>query len=230
MACVQSLAPTTGVRRLYLAADIQKAFGTTKKNADGTLEYADAFVVIEVSTRPLTRKSVVGGSPDALEEDLDKGIDQKVEQLDETIHRLMEDEKRLTLHAPAARRKYVPVLVVTEGFPVNPMTIAVINARLERKGLLQNPRIGPLHILDLEELYMVEGLTHGGGPSLLELLEEHERASLSRMSFKDWLLMEKRVQPPRSPRINRPFNRAWAPAIRSLTGEDVKEVEDAPSP
>ena len=226
MECIRSLAPTAGVRRLYEEAEIQAAFGTTRKNADGTLEYADAFVVIEVSTRPLTRKSVVGGSPEALEDDLAKGIDQKVEQIDETIRRLIEDEGRLTGRAALPRRRYVAVLVVTEGFPVNPMTVTAIAERLSRKGLLEDPRIGPLHVLDQEELYMIEGLTHAGGASMLELLEEHERASLFRMAFKDWLLMEKRVRPPRSPRVSKPFNRAWAPAIRSLTGEDLALDDD----
>jgi DNA-directed RNA polymerase specialized sigma24 family protein len=39
---------------------------------------------------------------------------------------------------------------------VNPMTYEAIEGRLRGAGLLRGPRVGPLHILDQEELELIE--------------------------------------------------------------------------
>ena len=214
---LRNLMPSgVGTRRFYDEKAIQAAFGTKSRTADAVLEYPEAWVVAEISTRHLTRESVVGGSPEALERDLRLGIDDKVEQIEATIRHLQDDEDRLTGHPAASRRRYLALLVITEGFPVNPMTTIAIESRLRSRGLLTDPRIGPLHILDQEELNLVEAIAERGGPSLLDLLEEHEQGSFRRSAFKDWLLVEKQVEPERPVRIREPYERAWAPVLQAM--------------
>lgn len=205
--------PAGGARRMYEEAEIQAAYGTDAKNADAALDYGSAWVVTEISTRHLTRDSIVAGDAEALARDFQLGIEEKVEQIDTTIRYLIEDESRLTGYPAVPRRRYVGMLIVTEGFPTNPMSRITIRERLKARGLLTEPRIGPLHILDQEELNMAEAVVEQGGPSLLQLLAEHERSNLRGSGFKDWLIVERGTQPGRPKRIKGPYERAWRPVV-----------------
>jgi hypothetical protein len=207
-----------GPSRFYGEDAIQRAFGTVVQNADAAIEYADAWVVVEIGTHQLTRATVVAGSPDALESDLKFGIDKKAAQLDATIRELIGDESRLTGQSPQGRRRYVPVLVLVEGFPVDPMTTTAIRERLRAAGLFAEARIGPMHIVDQEELDMLEAIAEDGGPSLLQLLEDHERSSLADSGLKNWLILERgRGTGPRRPRRLEAVRReAWQPALDRL--------------
>ena len=214
--------------RLYAEDAIQMAFGTAVRNADAAIEYADAFVVLEIGTRQLSRATVVATTPEGLEADLKRGIDEKAAQLDATITELIADESRLTGRPARTRRRYLAVLVLTEGFPVNPMTSAAIRERLAAGGLLADPRIGPLHVIDQEELDMAEAIAEEGGPSFLELLEEHERSNLGNSSFKDWLILERGagVGPRRPTRLEAVRKEAWQPAIDRLRESGTGEAEE----
>ena len=212
------LSNVAGPSRFYGEDAIQRAFGTAEQNADAAIEYADSWVVFEIGTHQLTRATVVAGSPDALESDLRFGIDEKAAQLDATIRELIADESRLTGHSPLRRRRFVPVLVLTEGFPVNPMTTTAVRERLRDARLFADPRIGPLHIVDQEELDMAEAIAENDGPSLLQLLEAHERSSLADSGFKNWLILERgRGTGPRRPRrLEAVRHEAWLPAVERL--------------
>lgn len=183
------------------------------KNADAALDYGDAWVVAEISTRHLTRESIAGGSAEALEKDLERGIITKVAQIDSTITQLIRNETWLTGYASTPRRRHVAVLVVREGFPVNPMTMTAIHGRLAEKHLLADPRIGPLHILDQEDLNIAEAIAESEGPSLLQLLEQHETGNLRNMDFKSWLIVERGLEAKRPERIAGPYENAWRPVL-----------------
>lgn len=211
--------------RLYRADTIQAAFGTAVQNADAAIEYPDAWVVVEIGTHQLSRATAVATSPEGLEADLKHGIDEKAAQIDSTIRELIADETRLTSRSPMPRRRYVPVLVLTEGFPVNPMTTAAIRERLAAAGLFSDARIGALHVLDQEELDMAEAIAEEAGPSLLQLLEAHERSNFAHAAFKDWLIVERgRGTGPRRPRrLETVRQEAWQPAIDRLGGAGARE-------
>jgi len=210
--------------RFYGADQIQAAFGTAERNADAAIEYPDAWVVVEIGTHQLKRTTVVVGDPDSLESDLRFAIDAKAAQLDETIKHLIADESRLTRRPPLPRRQYVPVLALTEGFPVNPMTTFAVRERLLAAELFTDPRIAPLHILDQEELDMAEAMSEEGGPSLLQLLDDHQRSTLAASAFKDWLILDRgRGTGPRRPRrLEAVRQEAWEPALQRL-----KEAQNA---
>ncbi len=56
------------------------------------------------------------------------------------------------------------MLVLPEGFPVNPITLTVIRERARRKGLFTKPDTDPVEIVDIEELEMMEALQEASGP------------------------------------------------------------------
>ena len=232
---LESLGFTVGPRggRFYTEPDLQAAYGRAQASADAAIDYEDAWVVVEISTRKLTRPAVIGGSPDALERDFHLGIIEKARQIQSTIDLLVANESALTGSPARPRRRYVPVLVVTEGFPVNPMTTMFIAARLKEASLLQDTRVGQLHILDQEELHLVEAVVEHGGPGLLGVLEEHESGNLRGLGLRDFLALERRPQliGDRATRLAAPFQAAWKPALEALrrtTGDsDLADIDDS---
>lgn len=223
------LANLAGPSRFFGESSIQLAFGTAVQNADAAIEYADAWVVFEIGTHQLTRATVVAAKPEALESDLRLGIDDKAAQLDATIRELIADESRLTTQAPRGRRRYVPVLVLTEGFPVNPMTMTAVRERLRVAGLFADARIGPLHIIDQEELDMAEAIAEERGPSLLQLFEDHERSNLADSGFKNWLILERGrgIGPRRPKRLEAVRAEAWQPALDRLRKQTEEHENSA---
>lgn len=202
--------------RFYGEDALRAAFGNDAKTADAVIDCGDTWVVVEVSTRQLQRASVLAGDLAALETDLARGIDEKAEQIESTIQALAKDESRLTGYATVAGRKFIPVLVITEGFPVNPMTYRAISSRLRDAGLLMLPGVAPLRILDQQEVYLIEHVVELGQDGLLGLLQGYERGNLREMPFRNWLITERRLDAQRPSRLERPFTRAWAPALAAL--------------
>ncbi len=70
---------------------------------------------------------------------------------------------------------------------VNPITIEFIRGLLHEEGLFEDPRIGPLSIIDLGELEMLEGLSERG-ESLPDLLRHYHDSSLARMPLRNYLI------------------------------------------
>lgn len=220
--------PTT---RLYEEERLRAAFGIDRRTADAALDYGDAWIVAEISTRQLVRGTVIGGQRLALEDDLRLSIDEKCAQIQATMDALIADESRLTGHPAVHRRIYIPLLIVTEGFPVNPLTATEITARLGRLGLFRDPRIAPLRIIDQEELYFLEGVSEREGASLLDLIEGHLASGLAGMGMKDYLILDRRADVRRPTRLAGPMREAWMPLMRAvgMTEEEIA-ADDADDP
>lgn len=85
------------------------------------------------------------------------------------------------------RRRFVPVLVLSEGLPLGPVTRAVIDELLRAEDVLQEAEMGPLHIVGVDELELLERAVMVGGRTLVDLLDPHASSSLAQMNLKDFL-------------------------------------------
>lgn len=190
--------------RLYLDNQLRPKLGMSKnKVADLAVDYGDAWVVAEITTSVLRRESLAGVSDEDVEQDLDKFV-AKVAQIDSTIDQLRTDSRRLTGHAVATRAMtYYPVLVLAEGFPVNPISLTIMRERVKAAGLLAGKDTAPLEILDTIEIEIIEGLQESGGPTLRDLLESKRTAGMWRASMRQYILVELRLKPRRSARLDR---------------------------
>lgn len=197
----------------YSEDQLRAAFGAAGVQiAEAAISTGDGWIVFEVSSRVLTRPSVIDADAAALRSDLDRGIRQKFEQINSVVSNLIDDETRLTGVAPVPRTRYSRVLVAYDGFPVNPLTYEAI----QRVSTHPRPdaRIGPAHVIDAEELDLLESLVERGEGSLRGLLFGHERASLMRAAMKDYVLVELGLEPPLPRRLVAAGDRIWAPAFR----------------
>jgi hypothetical protein len=211
-------------RRVYHDAQLRRAFSGKRtrgvKIADAVIDYGDAWVVIELTTSKLKRESVFGISDAAVVEDLTKLVGE-VEQIDSTIKELRAREERLTERVSLTRRRFYPLLVTAEGFPVNPVSLTLLREHVQDAGLLKEDDIAPLEVADIFELEIVEGLQEHGGPGLRELLEGKQRAGLWRCSLHDYILVELHLDSARPRRISRLWRGSVDKLSRRVFGDEV---------
>ncbi len=174
----------------------------TGQIADSAVAYRDEWVIVEVSSGQLQRGTVVGRRATALDRDLERLIDEKVGQIVSTITHIRSDPTRLMGNA-RRRRRFVPVLVNAEGVPLNPLTHVTITERVAAAGRLLEADVGPLHILDTEDLYVAEALIETDRLGLNEILGQHRNSGLMRrVDLRGWLALEGRAR------------RAWPERLR----------------
>ncbi len=219
LAALSAIAPDQGpLKRLYREDELARAFGSKRRRpklSDFAIDYPGVWIVGDITSSTLSREIEGRGAQAALESGLAKVV-AKARQIESTIGFLRSDEAKVTGAATPGTRRYMPLLVMAEGFPVSAVTSALLAHRLDRAGVLRSPDIGPLHLVDNEELSILEALAVQGH-TILDLLAAHEHGSFSGMSLKDFLLVEKGLSPSnRTERLRGPFERAWAPILRAI--------------
>jgi hypothetical protein len=200
MELLRSAVPDVGAVRLYDEDALRRAYGTARKVVDAAIDYGDGWVIVEITSSRPKRGTVSGQSEESVSDDLDKLV-RKAGQLASTIDALRSNESALTGAAPVVSVRFHPVLVVADGFPVNPISLTMLRERLSAAGVLQQHDVAPLEVLDLEELELVDQIHRTGGPSLRQLLREKERSkTMHNTALRDFILLELRLDPGRSPR------------------------------
>ncbi|WP_406080541.1 hypothetical protein OG468_08805 [Streptomyces zaomyceticus] len=203
-------------RRVYDDEQLKAAYTAQgQRIADAAIDYPGAWIVIEVTTTQLRREAATAVPDESQIEDIDKLIEE-LDQINATINSLRADEAALTgIHATLPRRFY-PLLVLPEGFPVNPITLTVIRERARSRNLLQGPDIAPLEIADIEELEMIEGVQEDAGPSLVEILQSKNAGSLRNAGLREHILHVMRLSPPKPSRQAELFHAAMKPLFEVL--------------
>ncbi|MBB5808365.1 hypothetical protein F4560_008133 [Saccharothrix ecbatanensis] len=220
-------------RRTYHDRELRAAYSAPGiKIADAAIDYGDSWVVAEVTTIQLRRESVTGMSDEAVISDIDKLVEE-VAQIDATISSLREYEEKLTGLPPSGvRRRYFPLLILTEGFPVNPISLPLLRDRVGKRGLLAEGDVMPLEIADLQELEIIEGLQENGGQSLKEILDKKSNANLRNMQIRDFLLSELHLSPSRPSRVKKLYHESFKsmvghmyPTMKNLELPDIEQPE-----
>jgi hypothetical protein len=203
-------------RRVYDDADLNAAYTAQGQSiADAAIDYPGTWIVIEVTTTQLRREAATAVPGESQIQDIDKLIEE-LEQIDATIASLRRDEAVLTGTPAAGGRRFLPLLVLPEGFPVNPVTLTVIRERARARGLFTRPDTSPVEIMDVEELEMIEALQEVSGPSLLEILRSKQAGSLRNAMVRDHILHVMRLHPPAPARHARLFASALEPLAAVL--------------
>lgn len=206
--------PSAGVTRMYGEQALRDAYGRNRQVVDAAIDHGDEWVAVEITTSRPQRGTVSGHSDDAVSADLDKLV-AKAAQLESTIAALRADQSALTGAAAVPNQRFRPVLVVADGFPVNPISLTLLRGRLQAAGVLQQPDTAPLEVLDLEELEMVEHLATSGGPSLRDLLAGHERSGvMANAALREYILVALRLNPRQDAREKDAMDRMVSWALR----------------
>lgn len=214
---LDSLAPSLpGTPRVYHDAQLRTAYSATGvRVADAAIDYGDAWVVVETTTTHMRRDSVKGKSDDAVVADLQKFI-AEARQIDSTISCLRKNEQGLTGCTPIGLKRFYPLIVATEGFPTNPVTMTLLRDMIRQANILTHADTMPLEVLDTTELEMIEGVQAAGGPNLKQILDSKAKANLALCSMHQYLLEEASLDPSRAPRVHKLFTESVNTALKEL--------------
>lgn len=206
-------------KRLYNDADLETAFTRRGlKKADAAIDYGDAWVVVEVTTSKAQRATVSGISSDAVDADLGKLVDEAA-QIEATIDALRADESRLTGMPSQRGRRFLPLLVASEGFPINPISLKLLRERLRTAGVLQKSDISSLEVVDLEELEIIESLQECDGPGLRDLLTRKAASSMANSGMREYILSSVNASIKSGSRIKQLMRVVIEPAAAALDGQ-----------
>ncbi|MCX4920095.1 hypothetical protein [Streptomyces sp. NBC_00687] len=203
-------------RRVYDDTELKTAYTAQgQRRADAAIDYPGTWIVIEVTTTQLRRDAATAVPGESQIQDIDKLVDE-LDQIDATINALRGDETALTGAPAADDRRFLPLLVLPEGFPVNPITLTVIRERARNRGLFTRPDTDPVEIVDVEELEMIEALQEASGPSLLDILRGKQSGSLRNAAVRDHILHVLRVHPDAPARHGGLLDSALKPLVNAL--------------
>lgn len=204
-------------RRVYHEAALATAFGPGSKTADAAVDYGDAWAVVEISSRRLARPAVYARQG-AIDQEIDVLV-AKCAQLDATVKQLRRDEARLTGHRPIVPKRFYPILVLTEGYAVNPLVNLRLREVLRMKHLLSGKDTDLVEVIDLQTLELVESMAEAGGPSLIELIDEKRRSAMANAGLWDYMVVERQYSGERSARLQKSWAAPFDWAIGALRPE-----------
>jgi hypothetical protein len=152
-----------------------------RRSPDIAIAFGRDLVLIEVSSGRLTLDSLALGHATDVERDLERLLIDKASQLS---HRIDDLENGLYTIDGATEEKTVRIWPIVVTAPGVFMTGPLWNDVMRRLGgQLQQPRVQPLVVLDVDALEVLTGLIEHGGWALPDLLE---RKTAGPYRFLDW--------------------------------------------
>ncbi len=196
--------PGSPDRAFYGEEEIADAYARKDggKVCDAAIDYGDRFLLFEVVDRQLTHGTRVEGKASSFEKDTKLAVVDKCRQLDVTAKALLGNPSALTGQPPVPGMRVVPVLVVAGGYPSDPVSRGYAEKRVEKQGLLSDPRIDKLGIVDLGEVEMLEALarTHH---DLARVVADWKRSELGNFALRNYLINRHDGRTLRSERVQR---------------------------
>ena len=175
-----------GGRTLYTEEDFQQAYGTAKR-CDVAIDFGSDMLLAEIVSGQLSVPSRVEGDLDKFRSDTERLVVGKCRQLDAAAAAVLADASALTGFPAVAGLRVLPLLIVGGGYPVSPFTTAYVHEWLNTEGLLDDPRVDSLSIVDLGELEMLEGLADRG-QTPVAVLRQWKESRLAEVSLRNFVV------------------------------------------
>lgn len=216
--------PEAAGKRVYDEGDQGNAYSTGKQlpeRADLVVDDVDSWLVVEITSSMPTRETVAATTTEAFIDDLLKLL-AKVRQIDSSIRLLRGDESALTGHS-ARPRQFIPVLVCTEGFPVNPMTVSELERQTAAEGLLAGDDVLGLRVVSSEDLEVAQAYTETDHVTLVSLLRDHAASGLRSADLRSYIIAERHPTRLRPMRLDATVDVAFAELMDALVLEPPHE-------
>ncbi len=160
---------TNIIRRIFPPTILQKrAFSNLsyngRKSSDAIVYYPNKLVFFEAKWPTLRmEETMIPGSLESFNEDIDKIIVHAAKQLDRNINDFISGSLPLNGVNKSDINSFYPVIVTARPLAIGPILTPYILNRVQQKGLLcSSPLIHRLEIISIEELEYMESLVMNG--------------------------------------------------------------------
>jgi hypothetical protein len=170
--------------------------GGGKKTSDIAIDSSPDLVLFEVGAGRLKESSRVLARWEDVESGLKKLVLVRMKKLDGVIDALQADEATLPNISSETLREIWPVIVTAGGVIQSEILWDYIEEH--REGMLEQPRVQPLTLLDLDDFELLMGLVEAGA-SLVDVLRRKNGSRFRRFDLEKWI-----EQDSSAPREQRP--------------------------
>jgi hypothetical protein len=175
-------------RSFFTEEDLEVAYPGSSRS-DIVIDTGHVRLAIEVVSGRPSVGTIRHGSPESLRDDLERLVYKKIRQLDGTAECLIESPEALLGYTPPSRQVQ-PVIVAAGGFFMSPVVASAVGEYCQDNGFLDDVRIGPLAILTLDEVEMLEGLVEHKGISVTQVITNWKGSTLANSTLRNYLLDE----------------------------------------
>ena len=185
---LRNLAPVSlGATSCYFTEhDVGIAYPKSKR-CDAVIDFGHTVLAIEIVSSPLSRPTRQGLDVAALRSDLERIVFKKLRQLSSTAVNIAQNPTPL-LGASRSPVRIRPLLITGGGFPVNPITVNLVNDQINAEGLFDDSLIDPISIISAEESEYLEAIVESGSLPIDVLAEWRESGAIfGNFTFKNWL-------------------------------------------
>jgi hypothetical protein len=187
--------------------------------SDVAIDLGLDLVLIEISVSRLRADTLQIGAPKQVEEDLDRMLLTKVKQLDGCIGALIKGTAQIPAGSPEVDMSRIeriwPVIATAGNITQNGVIWKFIEDGT--KGLLQQAKVQPLTILDLEDLEQLAGFIEAGH-DLAQILTRKTQEGYRRRELAIWVHKDPKApsELPRSALVERVWNDAIQKALEMI--------------
>ncbi|MBM7820113.1 hypothetical protein JOE63_002590 [Cellulosimicrobium cellulans] len=207
--------------RVYTEVELRAELGRNHKVADIAIDYGHAWVVADVSTRRLMREAAHGGAGVTLDHEID-ALCKKFEQIHSTIRRIREARFQVRpSRGESEPARFYPVLILTEGYPVNPFVLDRLREVLAAKNILCGRDTAAPEVIDLADLEAVESLATSGGPTLIDVIRSKQNGPLRNMDMTSHIRNALGLSPTRPERVKQAQDRVFGRVVAALPPQDA---------
>lgn len=139
-----------------------------QRTPDIAIDCGTDLVLVEVTSSRLTQQALVDARPDAVRRDVAKVLVEKVVQLSNSIDDLLAARASIPKVDMSLVERVWPLLLTSDGLPQTPTLWSYL--KKEAPEALQQEKVQPLTILDLEDMELLFGMVEDGA-SLVEILK-----------------------------------------------------------
>ena len=176
--------------RIVDGSDLISLFGGPGiQSADLAIEFENAWLVLEISTFRTPFKALAAESQTLYKELIVQVADEAVQAVS-TCEQLAKHslDPSIEFREISSASKMYPMVVATEKFTTNPLTLSDIRLEVDNRRGGRNPRIAPVEVVNLEELEILLLLSKIYGLSIVSLLEEKAQSAFWSDSVNNFLI------------------------------------------
>lgn len=138
---------------------------------DGVLIYPDTIVLIETKATLLPLAVWAEGDLGVLQQKIDAVCDRAAKQCLATARRIEAGQLEHRGIGAEGVRRYLPLLITLEEFPVNPVVYDVIGEGESCQAISEENKVASLQVVDIADLEMLESYVAAGN-SVADVLKE----------------------------------------------------------
>lgn len=173
--------------RVFTESDLTEHFTSqgrlAGRTADAGIDYGDAWIILEITAHRVPLAVVNALSDESIAEAVERVLDE-VDQIHQTIQSLQQHP--LGGHDKHPRRFY-PVVVMTEGYPINPILLTIIREAAATRGFAQGTHIAPIEVTDLATIEYIVGIAEAGGQTMREILDAKATSNFHAAGLGDYI-------------------------------------------